>query len=36
VCDLENLKNEEAITCVGSQSHRKKNLEVYNKYAISV
>ena len=26
VCDLENLKNEEAITRVGSQRHRKKNL----------
>ena len=24
VCDLENLKNEEAMTRVGSQSHRKK------------
>ena len=26
VCDLENLKNEEAMTRVGSQSHKKKNL----------
>jgi hypothetical protein len=25
VCDLENLKNEEAITRVGSQRHKKKN-----------
>ena len=25
VCDLENLKNEEAVTRVGSQRHRKKN-----------
>jgi hypothetical protein len=25
VCDLENLKNEEAMTRVGSQRHRKKN-----------
>ena len=25
VCDVENLKNEEAITSVGSQSHRKKS-----------
>jgi hypothetical protein len=25
VCDLENLKNEEAMTHVGSQDHRKKN-----------
>ena len=24
VCDLENLKNEEAMTRVGSQRHRKK------------
>jgi hypothetical protein len=24
VCDLENFKNEEAMTCVGSQRHRKK------------
>jgi len=24
VCDLENLKNEEAMTSVGSQCHRKK------------
>jgi hypothetical protein len=24
VCDLENLKNEEAMTCVGSQRHNKK------------
>jgi hypothetical protein len=28
VCDLENLKNEEAMTRVGSQRHRKKNLSV--------
>ena len=28
VCDLENLKNEEAMTSVGSQRHRKKN--IYN------
>ena len=26
VCDLENLKNEEAMTRVGSQRHRKKKL----------
>jgi len=25
VCDLENLKNEEAMTRVGSQRHRKNN-----------
>ena len=25
VCDLENLKNEEAMTRVGSQGHRKKD-----------
>jgi transposase-like protein len=25
VCDLENLKNEEAMTRVGSQHHRKKS-----------
>ena len=27
VCDLENLKNEEAMTHVGSQRHRKKKLD---------
>jgi len=27
VCDLENLKNEEAMTRVGSQRHRKKNYD---------
>ena len=27
VCDLENLKNEEAMTRVGSQHHRKKKYE---------
>jgi len=26
VCDLENLKNEEAMTRVGSQRHRKKKI----------
>jgi len=26
VCDLENLKNEEAMTRVGSQRHRKKKV----------
>ena len=26
VCDLENLENEEAMTRVGSQCHRKKKL----------
>jgi len=25
VCDLENFVNEEAITCTGSQRHRKEN-----------
>ena len=30
VCDLENLKNEEAMTRVGSQRHRKKDRIVYN------
>jgi hypothetical protein len=29
VCDLENLKNEEAMTRVGSQQHRKKRGRVY-------
>ena len=28
VCDLENLKNEEVVTCVGSQRHSKKK-EMY-------
>jgi len=28
VCDLENLKNEEAMTSVGSQRHRKKQLNL--------
>jgi len=30
VCDLENLKNEEAMTHVGSQRHRKKYIIYYN------
>jgi len=32
MCDLENLKNEEAMTRVGSQCHRKKrrNYSFYN------
>ena len=29
VCDLENLKNEEAMTCVGSQRHSKKNKPLF-------
>jgi hypothetical protein len=29
VCDLENLKNEEAMTRVGSQCRRKKNVGKY-------
>ena len=29
VCDLENLKNEEAMTRVGSQRHRKKYIYIY-------
>jgi len=29
VCDLENLKNEEAMTCVGSQRHSKKKKKHY-------
>jgi hypothetical protein len=29
LCDLENLKNEEAITRVGSQNHRKKKVVLY-------
>ena len=29
VCDLENLKNEEAMTHVGSQRHRKKCIYIY-------
>jgi len=28
VCDLENLMNEEAMTRVGSQRHRKKRIHV--------
>ena len=28
VCDLENFKNEEAMTRVGSQRHRKKNFNM--------
>jgi len=28
MCDLENLKNEEAMTRVGAQRHRKKNGEL--------
>jgi len=31
VCDLENLKNEEAMTRVGSQRHRKKKIyDIFN------
>jgi hypothetical protein len=26
VCDLENLKNEEAMTCAGLQHHRKEKI----------
>ena len=29
VCDLENIKNEEVITRVGSQRHKKKYQEYY-------
>jgi hypothetical protein len=29
VCDLENLKNEEAMTCIGSQRHSKKKKKKY-------
>jgi len=29
VCDLENLKNEEAMTRVGSQRHKKKPVSLY-------
>ena len=29
VCNLENLKNEEAMTCVGSQRHSKKKKYIY-------
>ena len=29
VCDLENLKNEEIMTCVGSQRHSKKKKYIY-------
>jgi len=29
VCDLENLKNDEAMTRVGSQRHSKKNIYIY-------
>jgi len=32
VCDLENLKNEEAMTRVGLQRHSKKNPNTYNFY----
>jgi hypothetical protein len=34
VCDLENLKNEEAMTCVGSQCHKKWNLSLLCVYAL--
>jgi hypothetical protein len=30
VCDLENLVNEEAMTRVGSQRHRKKKLTLFH------
>jgi hypothetical protein len=29
MCDLENLRNEEAMTRVGSQCHGKKNIYIY-------
>jgi len=29
VCDLENLRNEEAMTRVGSQRHSKQNIYIY-------
>jgi hypothetical protein len=32
ICDLENLKNEKAITRVGSQRHSKKNSHTTNSY----
>jgi hypothetical protein len=35
VCDLENLKNEEAMTHVGSQRHRKKNMFRDNWFALN-
>ena len=35
VCDLENPKNEEAMTRVGSQRHRKKNLKGRD-YVVSI
>jgi len=34
VCDKENLKNEEAMTRVGSQRHRKKNVNLRPKLKI--
>jgi hypothetical protein len=34
VCDLENLKNEEAITRVGSQRHSKKKIELLLVYCM--
>jgi hypothetical protein len=35
VCDRENLKNEEAMTCVGSQRHRKKKTFLNNFMSLS-
>jgi hypothetical protein len=35
VCDLENLKNEEAMTRVGSQRHREKKIGGNMKYVHS-
>jgi len=32
VCDLENLKNEEAMALVGSQRHKKKDLVYYTEF----
>ena len=36
MCDLENLKNEEAMTRVGSQRHSKKKSYVIQRNALSV
>jgi hypothetical protein len=35
VCDLENLVNEEAMTCVGSQRHKKNLRKVIKTYQLN-
>jgi hypothetical protein len=36
VCDLENLKNEEAMTCIGSQCHKKKYIYISRYISVKI